>query len=308
MTLHHVGHVALLTAPDDHAEPNAADVHTQSSNDTPCGPSELVKDVASVFWKTWRLDDTFTAWRATLKQKRVIFSDDGGGTDEPERHILAGCACDEHRVCYEQGRALVTSAEVTVRRTASRGHDEEPGAIAELSCVYRHYFAPAKDDGADDEDEFVLACPYDGERLFTRHSEYRLVCSTSFPIPGLDDGDDDAIGEFRTHAFPRLFAQWKDAHATIVVCSVCHDICASGTASHTTSLCDACILCRQASMMFSPLPGDVTCCVCSDESRPMTTYDSTSLCGNNLHHLHRSCAAKMASNACPLCRGRRNEQ
>jgi hypothetical protein len=76
-----------------------------------------------------------------------------------------------------------------------------------------------------------------------------------------------------------------------------------GTSSTESVLCSTCRLCRQTSVLLIPPLAQRVCCVCVNDDQPMTPYDSVSLCLDNGHRIHVSCAIKMRSQACPLCRG-----
>jgi hypothetical protein len=265
----------------------------------------VVQQTSDAFWIAWSVRDAFVAWHDKRRRnRRVSFSgdDDVPIIDELERCVLGGCECAEHKMHYEQHRALAVSAQLTVRMRVSGDNPQHREGVAEMTCVYRHYFGrptQENDDDDDDDAEHVLNCPFAGETAFARLIEHRAM----FTIPFVLRSDvAHAVDAFRAETLPRLFSQWKDAHATLLVCAICHTIEPTSIAIGST-LCASCFLCQHTSNMLLSPPVARTCCVCADEAQPMTAFDSVSLCAYEQHCIHIACATQLHSRICPLCRG-----
>jgi hypothetical protein len=264
----------------------------------------VVQKTSDAFWIAWSVRDAFVVWHDKRRRnRRVSFfgDDDESIIGELERRVLGGCECAEHKIHYEQHRTLAVSAQLTVHMGVSGDNPQHREGVAELTCVYRHYFGRATQENDDDDDDakHVLNCPFAGETAFARLSEHRAMFTTPFV---LRTDIARAVDAFRTETLPRLISQWKDAHATLLVCAICHTIEPTRIAIDST-LCASCFLCQHTTNMLLSPPAARTCCVCADEAQPMTAFDSVSLCAHEQHCIHIACATQLHSRICPLCRG-----
>jgi hypothetical protein len=119
------------------------------------------------------------------------------------------------------------------------------------------------------------------------------------------------------HIFTAALHAWTTLHHGIACCGMCGDVfyrpphagdaataaaaAANETEAHmigTSACCDNCIIRSQVSGLLDGVAGSNRCAVCLEDM--MTRFDSTTVCGQEQHRLHRTCRAPL--NQCPMCR------
>jgi hypothetical protein len=258
--------------------------------------SIALSTASATFWETWSMAQGILDWYDGDTRRRVSFADDA----EPEPTKLGGCQCADHKVYF--GENLVVSAYVTIVRDPGRCHKRnEHSATMKLHTIYRHFYGRHTGDNDDDDsDAHSLVNPFEGEQLFRSKSEFTMEHAVAVSI----NDRADAVSKARA-VFSMLISKWQEAHATVMICAICHRIEAAGTRTQGASvpMCDECRLCNASSRLLDDQAcAQVCCCICLDESDTTTAFNSTTLCGCEQHRIHVYCRERMVVAACPLCR------